>query len=261
MTGSNSELPRERGDKGAERTFGVMGMYADLTAVMVSWVITCVKAHQTAHLKNVQFTVYQLYLNKTFFFKCYSFRTRGIGFTHLTQATRRVGNYVRQWLWHTGQGSAAQEGNLREGTKAVGPGLRQVTGWKASRPQHRPTEAGRSPWSLWGEKAESAVQRGKWLELMGERRREGRGAGTCRGFLPRLRLSSAPGHAGEERQRSTGRRRVEQPLELTQGWEELTFPPACKDEPPHHGLSSRVLGSGQPPYWGQMSLRLKAILD
>lgn len=140
MTGSNSELPRERGDKGAERTFGVMGMYADLTAVMVSWVITCVKAHQTAHLKNVQFTVYQLYLNKTFFFKCYSFRTRGIGFTHLTQATRRVGKLCKTVVMthRTRQRSTGGEPERRN--KGSGPGLapgHRLESFQASAQTHR----------------------------------------------------------------------------------------------------------------------------
>lgn len=74
---------------------GVMDTYTDLTVVMVSWVNMCVKAHQTADFKNVQFTVDQLYRNKTSFFKCYSFQPREVGFTHLTQATRRVGKLYK----------------------------------------------------------------------------------------------------------------------------------------------------------------------
>ena len=91
-------MPRERGgrregwrgDKGQEKTFGVMDTYTDLTVVIVSWVYTCVKTYQIVHFKYVQFTVYQLYLDKTFFFKCYNFQPR-------------KANHLKQWLRDTGQ--------------------------------------------------------------------------------------------------------------------------------------------------------------
>ena len=101
-----------------------MDMYTDLTVMMVSWVNMCVKAHQAAHFKNAQFTVYQLHRNKTFFFKCFSFQTREAGFTHLTQATGELANHIRQWLWHTGQDSMQhRRGTWERRNKGSGPGI------------------------------------------------------------------------------------------------------------------------------------------
>lgn len=158
VAGSSSELPRERGgrregrrgDKGQEKNFGVMDTYTDLTVVIVSWVYKRVKTYQIVRLKYVQFAVYQLYLDKTSFFKCYSFQPR-------------KANHLKQWLWDTGQDKRhhrrviLREKKLRQ----CAQWLLQVTVWKVSRPHHRLRKPKQSSRSLWGEKAGSAVQRGQ----------------------------------------------------------------------------------------------------
>ena len=46
----------------------VMEMFITLIVVIVSWVFAHVQVHQIVYIKSVQFSVYQLYLNKTVFF-------------------------------------------------------------------------------------------------------------------------------------------------------------------------------------------------
>lgn len=63
--GENGEGNRE-GHKGSQGNFWVTDMFTIMILVTVPWVHIYVKTHQSAHFKYVQFTVYQLYLNRVF---------------------------------------------------------------------------------------------------------------------------------------------------------------------------------------------------
>lgn len=128
--------------------------------------------------------------------------------------TQRQGSMQRRRTWEKKQRAAG--GIASNSLAGKLPGL--------STDRQKPE---RSPWSLWGEKAESAAQRTEVTRADGKKDRkeaQGPAGASFQGFSSVLPQECRWGKA-----RPTGRRRrVEQPLELTQGWEELTFPPACK---------------------------------
>ena len=55
---------KKEGLQGAQRNFWVIGIFTILIVEMVSWGTTYIKIYQIVHFKCVQFTVYQLCLNR-----------------------------------------------------------------------------------------------------------------------------------------------------------------------------------------------------